>query len=439
MRRHTPPFASEPAISFADEEVSIVTPGQAEKELFQCDPSCETWEHFQGGTTLENLQKAAAIVAEHSTSPSALEYWAKHAARTSYFLGNAIAGTLTFELFGESGDQLPNGFLGTILRNGTDTASRLILESIMTYEQDWQRISNCKYNSPWDMTLGHRQTTLPYALRQSARFVEEAVGTLERRSRAAPEDRTIWLDSGNDLYPEYYKTNYHYQTDGWMSAKSAAVYETSTETLFLGKQDAMQRASLIPLQGLERVVGRPLRILEVACGTGRFGTFLRDNHPDAEYTCVDLSPFYLEAARENDEYWRDFTRRVGDDREYSAASFVQAAAEKLPFEAESFDAVVCVYLFHEMPEGARAAAAAEMARVLAPGGTLVLTDSLQLGDRPMLDGGLAQFKNLNEPHYPNYISTNLADIFVPHGLECGHKYLVSSSKTISFTKPPRST
>ena len=41
-----------------------------------------------------------------------------------------------------------------------------------------------------------------------------------------------------------------------------------------------------------------------ACGTGRFATFIRDNHPSAEVTCVDLSPFYLAAARENDAYWR---------------------------------------------------------------------------------------------------------------------------------------
>ena len=43
--------------------------------------------------------------------------------------------------------------------------------------------------------------------------------------------------------------DFHYQTDGWLSADSADVYETSTETLFLGRQDAMQRATLLPLAG----------------------------------------------------------------------------------------------------------------------------------------------------------------------------------------------
>ena len=39
----------------------------------------------------------------------------------------------------------------------------------------------------------------------------------------------------------------------------------------------------------------------------------------------------------------------------------------------------CVYLFHELPPEARRAAAAEMARVLKPGGIVVLTDSVQVG------------------------------------------------------------
>jgi len=38
--------------------------------------------------------------------------------------------------------------------------------------------------------------------------------------------------------------------------------------------------------------------------------------------------------------------------------------------------VLCVYLFHELPPAVRRAAAAEMARVLKPGGLLVLTDSV---------------------------------------------------------------
>merc|ERR1719158_702611 len=115
----------------------------------------------------------------------------------------------------------------------------------------------------------------------------------------------------------------------------------------------MQRLSLLPLRDVAVANRGKPRILEVACGTGRFATFIRDNHPTADVTLVDLSPFYLEAARENDEYWRKL-RYPDEDTRPPAATFVQAAAEALPFEDGSFDAVVNVYLFHEMPKEARA-------------------------------------------------------------------------------------
>ncbi len=60
---------------------------------------------------------------------------------------------------------------------------------------------------------------------------------------------------------------------------------------------------------------------------------------------------------------------------------------------------MCVYLFHELPPAARAAAAAEFARVLAPGGLCVVTDSVQLGDRPAWDDRIGGFGDFNEPYY----------------------------------------
>jgi ubiquinone/menaquinone biosynthesis C-methylase UbiE len=233
-----------------------------------------------------------------------------------------------------------------------------------------------------------------------------------------------------------------------MSSGSANVYETSTETLFLGRQDCMQRTSLPPIMALsesfqQQSPGRPMRVLEVACGTGRFMTFVRDNLPlDAEYTAVDLSPFYLEKARDNDDYWRKWRLQQEKSRgagtsinEIAPANLVQAQAEQLPFENESFDAVVCVYLFHELPREIRARAAAEMARVVTPGGTVVLTDSIQRGDRPVLDSSLENFQNFNEPHYVDYVADDLGLHFECQGLKPMKKITRSTTKSLSFGKP----
>jgi ubiquinone/menaquinone biosynthesis C-methylase UbiE len=192
----------------------------------------------------------------------------------------------------------------------------------------------------------------------------------------------------------------------------------------------MQRQTLLPLQS-HFGTNEPKTMLEVACGTGRFATFTRDNFRSTAFTLTDLSPFYLEKARRNDEYWRKYQQV---DEQATPATFVQANAEDLPFEDNSFDGVTCVYLFHELPETARAQAAAEMARVVKKGGIVVLTDSVQLGDRPSMDDSIGRFSSLNEPHYQNYIRTEIAPLFEKHGLVCHEKYVASSTKTLSFIK-----
>ena len=62
--------------------------------------------------------------------------------------------------------------------------------------------------------------------------------------RDAKASTSLWAES--DLYPEYFQHTFHYQKDGWFSTESAKVYEASTETLFVGRQDAMQRGTLVP-------------------------------------------------------------------------------------------------------------------------------------------------------------------------------------------------
>lgn len=436
-------------------EAAPLAPGVAEDSVFITDASVKIWKEFQRdgpADAAENLREVAAIASRIATQGAdGLTYALAHGLRTGYFAFNAALGTLAFELNdrlrGDGSSNSEGASVGTIAGFGNAmssigglgidgaVASRLLLEAAMVYEQDFGAIRSGVYKAPWDMTTrGHRQLTPQFAARQTVRFVNEAVATLGRRASRAPPSKG-WMGTAPGLYPEYYRNDFHYQTDGWMSTRSASVYETSTETLFVGRQDAMQRLSLRPLRDATsgRADGK-LRILEVAAGTGRVATFIRDNYPEAELTVTDLSPFYLEAARENDGYWRQ-ARFPNKETRPPPATFVQAAAEALPFEAGAFDAVVCVYLFHELPETARAAAAAEMARVVRPGGVVVLTDSMQRGDRPALDGRLSNFAKLNEPHYENYIDCYLPALFEARGLLCDRKWVSSSSKCLSFKKP----
>jgi len=281
------------------------------------------------------------------------------------------------------------------------------------------------------MDLRHRQFNPLFILERSLRFLREAPKTLKRRTTGVAED--IWLKS--HLYPDYYMNSWHYQTDGWLSSESAGVYETSTETLFLGQQDAMQRATLVPLAKYFK--GKDLsssstKIMELACGTGRFATFVKDNFPEAHVTALDLSPFYLQEARKNMEHWWELQDQ--SQVPTMGADFLQAPAENIPVPDASYDAITCVYLFHELTQEVRQKIVSEMNRILKPGGVVVFTDSIQLGDRPELDANIDNFTDFNEPNYSDYVRTDLGALFKQGGFTCDTKDLASRSKILSFVK-----
>src|SRR3954463_759364 len=70
------------------------------------------------------------------------------------------------------------------------------------------------------------------------------------------------------------------------------------------------------------------RILDAACGNGRYARFLlKHADPDAVLTAFDLPPNMLRRAR----------ARLRSDR----VSFAAADLTRLPYAAEAFDAVVC--------------------------------------------------------------------------------------------------
>jgi ubiquinone/menaquinone biosynthesis C-methylase UbiE len=62
------------------------------------------------------------------------------------------------------------------------------------------------------------------------------------------------------------------------------------------------------------------------------------------------------------------------EAESSAAEFLVAGAQCLPFDDGSFDAVVARLAMHHLPGGIKTRAVAEMVRVLKPGGFLVIAD-----------------------------------------------------------------
>ena len=101
-------------------------------------------------------------------------------------------------------------------------------------------------------------------------------------------------------------------------------------------------------------------VLEVAAGTGRN---LPHYPAETRLTVTDFSPDMLALARERAE------------RSRPDAAVQQADAGALPFEAASFDTVVCTLGLCSVPDDRRAVG--EMARVLRAGGRLILLEHVR--------------------------------------------------------------
>jgi ubiquinone/menaquinone biosynthesis C-methylase UbiE len=232
-------------------------------------------------------------------------------------------------------------------------------------------------------------------------------------------------------YPKYYLQNFHFQTDGYLSDQSANLYDLQVELLFGGSADPMRRRVIPPLkEALGSRVTQSLRILDVACGTGRTLRMLRQAFPEASLYGVDLSPAYLRKALQV------LTELPGE-----LPQLIQANAEDLPYASELFDAVVSVFLFHELPGVARQGVLNQISRVLKPGGIVVLCDSMQMADSPELAELMEAFpKAFHEPYYRDYTQDDLVarleqvgcEVFRQETHHLSHYWIARKRETVSL-------
>lgn len=235
-------------------------------------------------------------------------------------------------------------------------------------------------------------------------LIADAPSVVRRMRRRNFKDLPVDVDLHR--YPPYYRRNFHWQSDGYLSPRSARMYDLGVELLFRGTADVMRRQIIPPIS--EFLAGKQpssVRLLDIACGTGRPLDQIAVAHPALRLHGVDLSPFYVARARE----------RLAGVAELTLAA---ENAEQLPFVDRHFDVVTSVYLFHELPRSARRRVVAEMMRVLAPGGLLVIEDSAQMADSGDLEDALVGFPaQFHEPFYQDYLGDDLAALLAAGGFQ----------------------
>ncbi len=141
-------------------------------------------------------------------------------------------------------------------------------------------------------------------------------------------------------------------------------------------------------QRVAEALGRPARVLEVACGTGISTRHLANTLPDGtEILATDLNEAML-----------DHAARVNGD--LPGVTYTQADALDLFFEDTSFDAVVCQFGVMFFPDKAKGMS--EMTRVLKPGGVLALNvwDSLEKNPAvKVVDSVIKRFFETDPPRF----------------------------------------
>lgn len=111
---------------------------------------------------------------------------------------------------------------------------------------------------------------------------------------------------------------------------------------------------------LDEVKKEPFNdLLDAGCGTGPMLSLLADAFPHKHFTGIDLTPKMIEVAQA---------------KQLANATFVCGDCEDLPFEANSFDVIICSQSFHHYPNPLKFFQS--VCRCLRPNGRLILRDML---------------------------------------------------------------
>ena len=278
------------------------------------------------------------------------------------------------------------------------------------FSRDWANIEAGLYVAP------EQQWPNPIRVLKKARAYFRDLQKVNQRV-ATGNSREVAHSIYNASLPAYYLQNFHFQTDGYLSEASAELYDYQVEVLFSGGAEAMRRQALVPLRAAfcDNNI-RDVNVLDLACGTGQFMANIKQNYPRLAVSGIDLSAPYLRLAKQNLENWSRF-------------DLVHGNGENLPFSNESFDAVTCIYLFHELPRPVRRNVTNEVYRVLKPKGRFIFVDSLQLGDYPPFDPLLAHFPvATHEPFYTDFLNDDLEHLF------CSADFKIQSLERAFFSR-----
>jgi len=173
---------------------------------------------------------------------------------------------------------------------------------------------------------------------------------LIREARRSPQS------DPKTAYPPWYVHRWHFLPEGYLSRRGAAGYDWVIRNLYnAGQEDALLRKLVRRVQA-----ARPNSVVELGCGPGRLVSALVDDGAAPDIVGLDLSPYMLERAMAN--------------LHRGQARLVHADGLAAPAPEGAFDVAVAAHYLGHLPLDLRGPAMGEIARIVRPGGSIIIAD-----------------------------------------------------------------
>ena len=210
-------------------------------------------------------------------------------------------------------------------------------------------------------------------------------------------------------YPSYYKLPFHGYENGnlnWEAALEGDAATLSIAVNYWKNNDPLLSEKWMRYNISQHVNDYYLKhkiklfqsALDVGCSVGISTEYMLKSFPNINKLIgIDLSPYFLSLAKYN------------ANNKNLPITYYHKLAENTNFEDNSFDFIICNFLFHEVPNEATKLILNELNRILKVNGVLALVDLDQqnLKDTLIVNSFRKWAFEVTEPHIEEYYKTDL--------------------------------